>query len=69
MFPLFVENQIKYIISGSSAQSSHEGKKGEEEVSESVFSLILFCLQMKKWESWEGETRTLEYEFSNGTLL
>lgn len=23
---------------------------------------------MKRWKSWEGETRTLEYEFSNGKL-
>lgn len=31
---------------------------------------ILYCLvfQMKRWESWEAETRTLEYQFSYGKL-
>ncbi|XXG77517.1 hypothetical protein AAC387_Pa08g1657 [Persea americana] len=30
-----------------------------------VITLGLGKAKMKKWESWEGETRTLEYEFSN----
>ena len=25
--------------------------------------------QMKKWKSWESETSSLEYEFTNGNLF
>lgn len=33
-----------------------------------IWSCFLLCkiFQMKRWESWEAETRTMEYRFSNG---
>lgn len=34
-----------------------------------ILAFIYFVnIQMKKWESWEAETRTLEYQFTNGKL-
>lgn len=34
-----------------------------------IYLFIYFVnIQMKKWESWEAETRTLEYQFTNGKL-
>lgn len=30
---------------------------------------LIWVLQMKRWEHWEAETRTLEYQFSNGMFI
>lgn len=33
--------------------------------------LIIFVsnLQMRRWEAWEEETRTMEYQVANGTYV
>lgn len=28
-----------------------------------------FCEQMRKWEAWEDETQTLQYQIANGNLM
>lgn len=31
-----------------------------------IISSRFLCEQMNAWKTWEKETRTLDYEFSNG---
>ncbi|KAE8731008.1 hypothetical protein F3Y22_tig00002841pilonHSYRG00161 [Hibiscus syriacus] len=33
-----------------------------------ILTFRLGMAKMRRWESWEAETRTLEYQFSNGKL-